>query len=55
MMTYRKGGTYRFSFVDGHAEAATYLGKNRDGMHRFALSTGEIWTGHTAPVSSEWS
>jgi hypothetical protein len=50
--TYRKGATYRFHFV-GHDESATYLGKGRNGMHRFLLAGDQIWTGYTANVTDE--
>lgn len=53
MTKYTKTGNYRFTFVDGRTEAVTYLGKNKQGMHRFAFGTGEIWTGYTAPVTEE--
>lgn len=44
----------RFTFVDGHTEAVTYLGRNKQGMYRFLFpGTGEIWTGYTAPVTEE--
>lgn len=52
-MTYRKGAAYRFSFVGDRTEAVTYDGKDRSGMHRFVFATGEVWTGHTAPVTAE--
>lgn len=52
-MNYRKDGSYRFTMASGSSEPATYLGKNRQGMHRFALAGGQIWTGYTAPVVEE--
>ena len=54
--SYRKNGSYRFSFASGGSESATYLGKNRQGMHQFAFATGEVWTGFVAPVFvEEWT
>lgn len=52
-MRYTKTGNYRFRFVDGRTEAVTYLGKGRAGTLRFLFATGEVWTGHTAPVEAE--
>lgn len=51
--TYRKGNTYRFHMVSGASEPAEYLGKNCQGMHRFLLGGGQVWTGHTANVTAE--
>jgi hypothetical protein len=53
MNKYSKTGNYRFLFVDGRSESVSYLGKGNGGMHRFLFATGEIWTGHTAPVVVE--
>lgn len=50
---YRKDIDYRFHFVSGGSEPATYLGKNNRGMARFLLSDGSIWTGFSAPVTAE--
>ena len=48
---YTVGSSYRFAFVGGRTEDATYLG-TRAGLLRFALPGGFIWTGYTAPVSA---
>jgi hypothetical protein len=47
---YRKGEPYLFHFEHGRRENAVYLGKNRQGMHRFMFATGEVWTGFSPPV-----
>jgi len=51
--TYRKNGNYRAIMADGATEPVTYLGKNRQGMHRFLFAGGHEWTGYNANVIEE--
>lgn len=48
-LTYRKGCAYLWAMASGGTELALYLGK-KNGMHRFLLSGGHVWTGYVPPV-----
>jgi hypothetical protein len=51
---YRKNANYRAIMADGiTTEPVTYLGKNRQGMHRFLFGGGHEWTGYNANVVEE--
>lgn len=47
---YTVGRTYSFR---GSVEPAVYRGANREGMHRFELPGGQLWTGFAAPVTPD--
>ena len=49
-MRYRVGRSYWFALVSGGRELALYLGKNRQGMYRFQVGGGQVWTGYVPPV-----
>lgn len=50
---YTIGRTYSFPLVSGGVEPAIYRGANRQGMHRFELPGGQLWTGFAAPVTPD--
>ena len=50
---YTVGRTYSFAMAGGSSEPAIYRGVNRQGMHRFELPGGQLWTGHAAPVTPD--
>lgn len=52
MSAYRKGIAYLWAMVSGRTEIALYLGKS-NGMHKFLLPGGQIWTGYVAPTMGE--